>query len=214
MSKTDFSTTSENIGRWRWLLALAGAVMLSLIALPASASRPLGPDDHCTYGDATAIAEAYYARHFGGDPTEDPLVADTANELCSFRTFITPDDGICFCEDDVFTGGTVFSDFADFRDVLGEIEFNFTLNAPEGAEWNGFDTPVKAGRNGIVWRQFGVIFTHAVPGVYELESTYSLPDEEPLTFNVSFTVLPHEIAHDLGRPDGPLSVINGSVNCP
>jgi hypothetical protein len=193
-------------------LAVVSTVLL--IAQPVSASPPLGPDDHCTYGDATAIANAFYPRQFGGDPTEDPFVAEHTNELCSFRTFITPDDGICFCEDDVFTGGTVFFDVADAREFLREIEFDFTLNAPEGAEWSGFDTPVKAARNGFVWRQFGVTFTHAPPGIYELESTYSLPGEDPLTFFVSFTVLPHEIAHDLGRPDGPVSIINGSVNCP
>jgi hypothetical protein len=201
---------------WYWLVSvLAGAVLMLLAAQSAWASPPLGPDDHCRTGDATAIEQAFYPSVFGGDPADDPFVAETSNEFCSFRTFITPDDGICFCEHDIFTGGTVFVGFAEDRNLLGEIEFDFTLNAPGGPQWTAFDTPVKAARYGTVWRQFGIIFTDAVPGSYELESVYTLPEgEELLIDDVSFTVLPHESAHDLGQPDGDSSILNGSVNCP
>lgn len=209
--------------RFGWKL-LGIASVVSMLAGPAGAEpSDLGPDGHCGYGDAVAIANAFYPRLWGNNPTDDPLTDLDANTLCQFRTFFEPEEGICFDEKDVFTGGIVFFDLADAeypdlglsaREVLQATDVEFEVIGPVGAEWTTFATPVKAGLNDFfgktVWRQFGLIFTNAVPGDYTVVTKIDDPFGY-VELSVNFRVLPHDVAHDLGRPASPFE---GSVACP
>jgi hypothetical protein len=121
----------------------------ALAAGPTFASPELGPDDHCTLGNATSTENAFYARGFRGNPNAD-IFAKDADLYCQFRSFLQPPEGNCFDERDIFTGANVLSlgdtDREAVRaiaEVLGQIGFDFTVSAPAGAECSGFQTPVK-----------------------------------------------------------------------
>lgn len=116
-------------------------------------------------------------------------------------------------------GGAPLQDIEPTRE-LGAFEVEFTVTAPVGAEWTSFSTPLKAvgqldGEQGR-WRQHGLIFTSTPVGVYQVESEYDHPGEDVYgeldPDAVSFTVLAHDIAHDLGRPS--FGGLEGSFICP
>lgn len=212
-----------------WLLLVVGLGSFVFYVSPVEAASTLGPDAHCTVGDAKAVEEAFYPRLWRGNPNEEPFASADRNNLCSFRTFWEPEEGICFCEEDTFTGGVVYSDYSSdlaelkaLKGALHEMVVEFDVEAPPGAEWTEFDTGVKGFgvdyvdgvKVHVILRQFGLTFTSAVPGAYEIRSTQSHPLYGQEEFLVTFTVLPHETAHDLGRPDGPLKGLTGSVTCP
>jgi hypothetical protein len=206
--------------RFAWLLAV---LMTFALAAPASA-RTLDPEGSCTAGDAAAIAQAYYPIGVGGEESWAYDPGDSL-KLCGFHTFFQPSEGICFDEVDAFTGHSAWSFVSsspiDRTDVqwLEKITATFSLGGPADVEWKAFATPLMGLRTfqgdeerHTVWRNFGVIFTRAVPGSYILETQTSLPDFGVVQHDVvSFTVLPHEIAQDLGRPG---HLLGGSRICP
>ena len=212
-----------------WLVLVLGLGSLVVNVSPVEAASTLGPDAHCTVGDAQAVQEAFYPRLWRGDPSVHPFASADHNNLCSFRWFWEPEEGTCFCELDTFTGGNVYADYRSdpteltaLAEDLRQVEVEFVVQAPPGAQWTEFDTGVKGfgvdyvegEKVHVLLRQFGLTFTKAVPGAYEIHSMVTDPVYGDWEEFFTFTVLPHETAHDLGRPDGPLKGLTGSVTCP
>jgi hypothetical protein len=180
----------------------------------------LKPGDHCGQGDVTAVKNAYYPlwSTAWGNPLNAP-------NLCQFRTFYQPPEGICFCEHDMFVGGDVFSvNAADsyagltaraFVDLEKEVT---TFVNPPGLPIERFVTPVRGWKDpdgvSLVLKHTGAVFRNLPPGTYTISTEYDVPPfpEQADTWVVTFHVLPHDQAHALGRPTGEFPF--GSVKCP
>lgn len=216
-------------------LTLAGALSVGT----APAGSPLKPDDHCGQGDVTAIKNAYYPLWSTGwgSPASAP-------NLCQFRTFYQPPEGICFCELDMFVGGDVWSepvaspyfpgcragdegclvpyDGWTARESVGLEEEVTTFLDPAGLPIERFVTPVRGWKDPdgvrLVLKQTGVVFRNLPPGGYTVSTELYHPalvifgNVFGTPWVVTFHVLPHDQAHELGRPTGEFTF--GSVKCP
>jgi hypothetical protein len=152
--------------------------------------------------------------------------------FCQYRLFY---DGaeVCFCEDDIFLGGSTWYEFpeapdglsqAEAREWLAQVETEVFIT-PEGGETTQLDvmsTAIKGGQHfawgQVVYQQHGV-FLQLPPGDYLTTYRDCHPDfgdcgpegEGWWEANVLVRVLPHDLAHDLGPPSiGGF----GSVQCP
>jgi hypothetical protein len=217
------------------LLLLSLFVLACALTVNHAVGASLAPDGHCGQGDAIAIQNAFFPLVQNGPEGLD------AFGLCQFRTYFEPDNGICFCEyDDIVAAGVWFESVAspDFpgcsagdedcstpydgwsaRESVSLVRDTITLIQPTGLSIEAFTTPVKGGLHPIfgpvIWKQAGVVFRDLPPGSYTIRTETDHPAEaifgpfEPSV--VTFHVLPHDQAHELGRPT---SGFEGSVRCP
>jgi hypothetical protein len=209
----------------------------SVLVLVASVALTSGiaadpPVDHCTLGEVTSAFEASAP----GVMLTDRLGLDHAGlaegaSSCQYRLFAGDYgfDEVCFCEDDVFFGGTTWyvgigepdgKSPSEASEWLNQWEFQVEL---DGSPLDLVGTAVKGavhptfGR--VSYQQHGVFF-QLPPGDYLStfrdchpkygdcgpggDGWYEYPD-------VLVRVLPHDVAHDLGPPtDWPF----GTVQCP
>jgi hypothetical protein len=197
-------------------------VVTILLAGTAGAQSLMTSEDHCTEGNAMAIARAFYPLWSFGSPQADETT------LCQFRSFAKPLAEICFCEHDVFFGGNVWSvestdpdEMRAGRDFLRRLDSTFSLSGPDGGRARLVSTAL-GGRSAelsdegpirTMWTQNGVLFSELAPGTYDFVLAFTHPDTGVLEFNENrFRVLSHDVAHALGRPlHNPFE---GSVTCP
>ena len=206
-------------------------IVVAILAL-ASGTAAAPPVDHCTVGEVTSAFEAWAP----GTMLTDRLGLDNAGlaegvSSCQYRLFAGNYgfDEVCFCEDDVFFGGTTWyvgigepdgMSPSEASDWLNQWEFQVEL---DGSPLDIVGTAVKGaihptfGR--VSYQQHGVFF-QLPPGDYVSTFWDCHPDwggcepggtgwwQYP---DVTVRVLPHETAHDLGPPtDSPF----GTVQCP
>ena len=204
------------------MILLAILVAFLVTAGPAAAESELGPDDHCSLGDAVSIMNAFFPLFQHGDNSPNDIA-----RRCQFRTFREPEEGICFCEHDEFVGATAWFELRDDPDYeewsahesVSLVEIILSITEPAGQPIDPFVTAVKGGLHpvfgSIFWKQVGAIFNDLVPGDYTVLTEFDHPAEaiygefDPAVVN--FKVLPHDEAHALGRPASGLA---GSVICP
>jgi hypothetical protein len=168
---------------------------------------PLGPDEHCGTGNVEAITRAFYPLFFNSDGPADDVAT-----RCQFRLFAEPSEGICFDELDHFVGGFVISFDKSERELLEQVEIDISPPELGGLEPEPTETPIKAlGSEHIIWKQWSVTFSGLSPGSYTVATSLSFRGSLVEEFEVEFHVLPHEAAHELGRPE---SGLQGSVVCP
>lgn len=199
-------------------------VVAATVALTSGISAD-PPEDHCNTGNVNSAFQAWAPGVKLWDRGLDYGGLAEGVGLCQYRTFY---DGaeVCFCEDDIFLGGTTVyvspdppdgMSQSEAREWLAQFETELSIT-PDGGETSELDvmrTAIKGGphvtRGQVVYQQYGVFFQLPV-GDY----TTTYRDYHPdwggwWEANVRVRVLPHETAHLLGPPsDGGF----GSVQCP
>ena len=220
------------------VIATTLAVVCVLMVGPAPAG-PLMPDDHCGEGDVTAIMHAYYPLWSTG--WGDPL---NAPNLCQFRTFYEPPEGICFCEHDMFVGGDVWSEScsvplsrvagratraasspttAGRRGSRSSLEEEVTtFIEPAGLPIDRFVTPVRGwtepGGGRLVLKQTGAVFRDLPPGTYTISTALHHPAQAIFgnLFGEPWLVTFRVLPHDQAHALGrPTGEFPfGSVKCP
>ena len=235
-------TTIVRAGRPLRRLYAVVAATLALAAVFSAAHAPGGPlkpDVHCGQGDVTSIKNAYYPLWSTG--WGNP--ASAAN-LCQFRIFYQPPEGICFCEHDMFVGGDVWSepvanpyfpgcragdegclvpyDGWTARESVGLEEEVTTFVAPAGLPIDRFVTPVRGWKDPdgvrLVLKQTGAVFQNLPPGTYTISTELHHPAQAIFgnLFGEPWVVTFHVLPHDQAHALGlPTGEFPfGSVKCP
>lgn len=219
-------------------MTLRTALLLGLL-LPsiASGQSELRPDDHCTTGDLKPNIHGWYPRLGNHNkPAESSLLCqfrafwgDVPEDICfcEHDLFMA---GSMWSEHRLYGGWDVFEpqEFVELLDMYivpgpdaAPYTETFVTNvhgAPahecgyEDDQGNCYDPYVVP----LVQKQAVAVFRDLPPGNYYVVDVLDHPVEELFGFEFEdvqtrFRVLPHDVAHGLGRPTvGWL----GSVNCP
>ena len=197
-------------------------IVIATVALTSGiAADP--PVDHCTLGEVTSALQAwapgvtlYYRTGL------DYAGLAEGVSFCQYRTYKFWVPEVCFCEDDIFLGGTTYfvgiskpdgMSLSEASEWLNQLEVQVEL---DGSPIDVVETAVKGAVHPaigqIAWQQHGVLF-QLPPGEYVTTYRDYHPDwgDEWWEANVTVRVLPHETAHDLGPPSERGL---GSVQCP
>jgi hypothetical protein len=207
---------------------------IGLLATPSWGQSVLGPEDHCAEGDLQPNVHAWYPRWSNVErPGEN-------THLCQLRSFYEPDEGVCFCEHDVFVAGDVVSVYKfdtpfglwSAREFVETLQIFTEADAAAAAYAEPFVTPVSGlsrrectsepvdgnceeyFTEQLVLKQAGLVFRGLPPGNYAVEQDLDHPAEQ--IFNFTFEkarVNFRVLAHEHAHDLGRPWVF-GSVNCP